>query len=71
MTREKARKIVHRGAFHPQVGPPPSANRGPAVATSVLHHRRTRMVRSRLPTRERLDAATKHVVSQEVGRVND
>jgi hypothetical protein len=66
MTREKAREIAHQGAFHPQLGPPPRANGDQGVATSVLHHCRTRMVRSRLATRERLDAATPRVVSQEV-----
>jgi hypothetical protein len=62
MTREKECKTVHQAAFQPQLGPPPTpADENQGVATSVLHHCRTRMVRSRLATRERLDAATPHV----------
>ena len=67
MTPEKARKIAHASTFHPHGVRPPRALTGEQwVATSVLHHCRTSMIRSPLAMRDRHNATTRHVVSQEI-----
>jgi hypothetical protein len=67
MTPEKARKIAHPGTFHPHGVRPTRALTGDQwVATSVLHHCRTSMIRSPLAMRDRFNATTRRVVSQEI-----